>query len=151
MDGRKASEITGLTYRQLNHYVEKVDGLLTKPSESQGKPRDFCYRDLVLLRLVNYLITDGYRLPQIKQAASEVLKNWHNVENPDDAGFLFDGVDGFRWTPTTEFQLSSNGAGVSIDTLKTLPKFFYNVKKIAHEFSDIQQLEFEIMQDIRQV
>ena len=143
MDGRSASRITGLTYRQLNHYVEKVDGLLSNPSESQGKDRDFCYRDLVLLRLLNYLIADGFRLKHIRQAISEVLNNWHNVESPYEAGYLFYGIDGFRWTPTTVYQLSSNGENTPIESLTHIPKIFYNVRKIARELSDVEQLEFE--------
>lgn len=132
-----------MTYRQLNHYVEKVDGLLSNPSVSQGIDRDFCYRDIVLLRLLNYLLADGFRVKHIRQAVNEVLNNWHNVENPFEAGYLFFGIDGFRWSPTTDYQLSSNGVGVPIETLMTLPKFFYNVRKIAQEYSNIQQLEFE--------
>lgn len=146
MDGRSASKITGLTYRQLNHYVNRVDGLLSRPSESQGKDRVFCYRDIVLLRLLNYLIADGFRVKQIRQAVNAVLDNWHNAENPFEAGYLFYGIDGFRWSPTTVYQLSSNGVNMPLESLSHIPKIFYNVRKIAREYSDIEQLEFDTMQ-----
>lgn len=133
MDGKQASKAVGMTYRRLNYYVKILDFLLSTPNESQGHEREFAFRDLVLLRLVNYLRSDGFKIDVIEPALKKVHENWQD-DLPENAGVLMRGQDGtFEWSSTTKLQIVSNGQGQPIQVLKTIPKIYYNVKEMAYE------------------
>ena len=112
MHGKTVAELTNLSYRQLNYLVDNVDGLLSTPHESQGQPRDFRYRDVVLIRLASLLREDGFRIKQIVQAVGAVDQNWKDNTDPDGAGMLLYGGDGlFRWSLKSDLQLSVTDDG----------------------------------------
>lgn len=85
MDAAKVKELTGLTYGQLNYLIMQVQAL--KREKTQGKARDFTYRDLVLLKLASLMRSDGIRLDEINQAIGLVNDCW-NTDNPLSAGVL---------------------------------------------------------------
>jgi DNA-binding transcriptional MerR regulator len=136
MDGKAASDFVGLTYGQTNYFVKRLDGLITQKSESQGLPRDFIYRDLVMLRLARLLREDGYRLDAIKEAVSQVFAHWLD-DNPENAG-------GLRVNKNSEFTWTSNRLTMTTKDEQQVifynyPKFFYDVRRIAIEVTnDIQ-------------
>jgi len=97
MDGKTASRIVGITYGQLNLWVNQIDGLLSNPSESQGLPRNFTYRDLVLLNVAKYLRHDGCRMEAIRKAIKVVSDNWKD-DDPENAGWLLtQDLKNFSW------------------------------------------------------
>jgi len=87
MDGKTASRIVGITYGQLNLWVNKIDGLLSNESVSQGLPRNFTYRDLVLLGVVKYLRKYGFKMDVIGQAIKIISGNWKD-NDPENIGMV---------------------------------------------------------------
>lgn len=97
MDGKTAVRIVGITYGQLNFWVNQVDGLLSNDPISQGLPRNFTYRDLVLLNVAKTLRQDGCRLNAIRQAIKVISDNWKD-DDPENAGWLVSGdLKTFSW------------------------------------------------------
>ena len=85
MDAGKVIELTGLTYGQLNYLIKKVDVL--KRKKTQGKARDFTFREVVFLKLASLMRSDGIRLDDIDAAIKQADEAWIN-DNPQDAGVL---------------------------------------------------------------
>ena len=67
--GRKAADIVGITYRQLDYWA-RTD--LIRPSladaRGSGSRRRYSYRDLLELKLVKTLLDDGIKLESIREA-----------------------------------------------------------------------------------
>ena len=66
--GKRAAEITGITYRQLD-YWDRTD--LVRPSQARatgsGSRRRYSYRDLLELRAVKSLLDAGIRLELVRE------------------------------------------------------------------------------------
>lgn len=86
MDAKMVLEATGLTYGRLNYLIEQVDAL--KREKTQGKARDFYFRDLVYLKLASLMRTDGIRISAINDAIELLGNNWRDDDNIDQAGTL---------------------------------------------------------------
>ena len=67
--GRKAAEIVGITYRQLDYWA-RTD--LVRPSLAEangsGSRRQYSYRDLLELKVVKSLLDAGIRLESVREA-----------------------------------------------------------------------------------
>jgi DNA-binding transcriptional MerR regulator len=74
--GKKAAEIVGITYRQLDYWA-RTD--LIRPSladaSGSGSRRRYSYRDLLELKLVKSLLDAGIRLEQVRDAFAYVREN----------------------------------------------------------------------------
>lgn len=132
MDGKQASEVLGKTYRQLNYMLKQVDGLV--PVEyglSIGKARDITAHDLTRLTVAFMLKDDSYNYAEIQKAISLINDNWDGA-TPDNAGVLLALGDGsaFNWALDTD--LAIDGL-TSINIYRSLPRMFYNVRKVANE------------------
>ena len=132
MDGKLASAKTGLTYGQTNYLVRK--GLITPISISQGKPREFSYRDLVMLRLAAELRADGYRLDAISQALTELRTHWTS-ENPEEAGWMLVIGGFFVWV--SETPTISDKEGKTKTHLGPYPRHIYYVTGLAWQVEDV--------------
>jgi len=143
MDAKQVKEITGLTYGQLNYLIDQVDAL--KREKTQGKARDFSFRDLVLLKLASVMRTDGLSLPAINEVMNVLNRNWIN-ENPNDAGTLLriylEDSNQFCWTWSPNFGEKYNVAKVRF------PGYLYNVEYYASELSKGDQLELNLMPEV---
>ncbi len=66
--GKSASEIVGITYRQLDYWA-RTD--LIRPSHTDaagsGSRRKYSYRDLVELKVIKNLLDSGIRLEQVRE------------------------------------------------------------------------------------
>ena len=126
MDSKRVSEYLGISYNQLSY-------LLRKWGASQGKARDYTCHDLTRLRLALLLKNDGYSTKAIQKAINELNKNW-NGKTPDNAGGLLAVSDSaFNWSSENSMQLSGDGINMPLDLLSSVPKVFYNVKRLANE------------------
>ena len=67
--GRKAAEIVGITYRQLDYWA-RTD--LVRPSvadaSGSGSRRQYSYRDLLELKVIKSLLDAGIRLESVRDA-----------------------------------------------------------------------------------
>ena len=67
--GRRAAEIVGITYRQLDYWA-RTD--LIRPSladaNGSGSRRKYSYRDLLELKVVKNLLDAGIRLESVRDA-----------------------------------------------------------------------------------
>jgi DNA-binding transcriptional MerR regulator len=67
--GKKAAEIVGITYRQLDYWA-RTD--LVRPSVADaagsGSRRQYSYRDLLELKVVKSLLDAGIRLESVREA-----------------------------------------------------------------------------------
>lgn len=136
MDGKKASLSLGVTYRRLDYMLKKVDGLVpVKYGESQGRARDIGPHDLTRLWLAFALKADGYTTAVIQKAVYILNDSW-NGESPEEAGILLalgDGIS-FSWASDVNLTVGYGKDTTPITVYKSLPKMFYNVKKVAYEF-----------------
>mgnify|MGYP005820591607 CR=1 FL=1 len=69
--GRRAAEIVGITYRQLDYWA-RTD--LVRPSladaNGSGSRRSYSYRDLLELKVIKSLLDAGIRLESVREAFS---------------------------------------------------------------------------------
>jgi DNA-binding transcriptional MerR regulator len=67
--GRKAAEIVGISYRQLDYWArtDLIRPSLTDASGS-GSRRSYSYRDLLELKVIKRLLDGGVKLEQVRQA-----------------------------------------------------------------------------------
>jgi DNA-binding transcriptional MerR regulator len=67
--GRRAAEIVGITYRQLDYWA-RTD--LVRPSladaNGSGSRRSYSYRDLLELKVIKSLLDAGIRLESVREA-----------------------------------------------------------------------------------
>jgi DNA-binding transcriptional MerR regulator len=67
--GRRAAEIVGITYRQLDYWA-RTD--LVRPSladaQGSGSRRQYSYRDLLELKVVKNLLDAGIKLESVREA-----------------------------------------------------------------------------------
>ncbi|MDZ7677323.1 MAG: MerR family transcriptional regulator [Acidimicrobiales bacterium] len=67
--GRKAAEVVGITYRQLDYWA-RTD--LVRPSladaNGSGSRRQYSYRDLLELKVIKSLLDAGIRLESVREA-----------------------------------------------------------------------------------
>ena len=85
MNTAKVKEITGLTDDQISYLIKKVDAL--KREKTQGKAREYSFRDVVFLKLASLMRSDRIGLDEINLAIKQVNEAWNN-DNPQDAGVL---------------------------------------------------------------
>lgn len=143
MNTKQVKELTGLTDDQINYLIEKVDAL--KREKSQGKAREYSFRDLVYLKLASVMRSDGLALPVINEAISFGLNEFWTNENPNDAGTLLrmylEESDQYSWTWSPNFDKKFDPAMVRF------PKYLYNVEYYATELTKSNQLELDIMSE----
>ena len=135
MNSKEAIQLLKVTYRQLNYMLKKVDGLTpVKYGESERKARDFSKRDFTRLWLAFALKADGYTYAEI-QKAIDILNNSWSGESPEVAGVLLALGDdkGFSWASDIDFTIGYGTKPKPMTDYKSLPKLFYNVRKVANE------------------
>ena len=71
MDTKQVKELTGLTDNQITYLIKKVDAL--KREKSQGKAREYTFRELVYLKLASLMRSDGIRLDEINEAIDRLM------------------------------------------------------------------------------
>lgn len=141
MNTKQVKELTGLTDDQINYLIKKVEVLNRK--KSQGKAREYSFRDLVYLKLASVMRSDGLALPVINEAISFGLNEFWTNENPKDAGTLIRlyqeqyGKYSWLWYPYLLENDQVNGG--------RFPKYLYNVTYYATELAKGDQLELEMM------
>lgn len=116
--------------------LKKVDGLVpVKYGESEGKARDIGSYELTKLWLAFALKADGYTYAVIQKAVDILNDSWGG-ESPEEAGVLLalgDGVS-FSWASDINLTVGYGKETTPITIYKSLPKMFYNVKKVAYDF-----------------
>ena len=128
MDAKQVKEITGLTYGQLNYLIDQVDAL--KRDKTQGKARDFSFRDLVLLKLASVMRADGLRLDEINDAFNGLNRMCIDIEKVEDAGVLVcTGNEMYRWFWTKQ-NIFVTG---KFPPRSSIPKCFYSISSIVRE------------------
>jgi len=156
MDAKQVKELTGLTYGQLNYLVDQVDAL--KREKTQGKARDFTFRDLVYLKVASLMRADGMSLPVINKGITLLNRTWVNSENPSAAGSLLRADENDKkvvwyWGPmTVEEVFDTNTSGERItEQITHIPGVMYNVAYIASELAKGDQLELDLMSEVEAV
>ena len=139
MDAGKVIGLTGLTYGQLNYLIKQVDVL--NREKTQGKARDFSFREVVFLKLASVMRSDGMGLSAINEVMSVLNQYWIN-ENPKDAGnllkiYLEDSGE-YHWTWSPNFYDATNV------NMARSPKYYYNAEYYASELSNRDQLELKL-------
>lgn len=88
--GRRAAEIVGITYRQLDYWA-RTD--LVRPSladaRGSGSRRQYSYRDLLELKVVKNLLDAGIKLESVREAF-EYLRE-HLGEDISSANLVING------------------------------------------------------------
>ena len=138
MNGKEASLLLGVTYRQLDYMLKQVENLvLVRYSESRGKARDIGPHDLTRLWLAFALKADGYNTAETQKAIDILNANW-NGEVPKEAGVLLALGDGdiFRWASDINFTIGYGKDTTPMTIYKSLPRMFYNVRKVANDIYD---------------
>ena len=168
MDAKQVKEITGLTYGQLNYLIDQVDAL--KREKTQGKARDFSFRDLVLLKLASLMRSDGIGIRDISAGVALADKNSLKGEmfyyyegnkfQPLEDKFLeiwkrFEGrrdTDIFtmpRWIYIVPDETGKDKRKMKFDDFPNhIPKFFYRVTAITDELAKGDQLELNLMSEV---
>lgn len=134
MNSKQASIYFAVSYGQFNYLLRKVDGITpVNWGASMGKAREFTPHDLTRMSLALILKEDGLTTKVIQKAITELNKNW-NGETAESAGeLLMFSDDGFTWY-SGKLELSGEGGSMALASYTTIPKFYYNVRKIAGEF-----------------
>ncbi len=74
--GRRAAEIVGITYRQLDYWARTE---LVTPSlavaKGSGSRRSYSYRDLLELKVVKTLLDGGIKLESVREAFTYLREN----------------------------------------------------------------------------
>ncbi len=163
MNGKEASEMLGITYRQLGYFVDRIDAI-TKKETSQGYAHDFTFHDLVYLKLAAIMRGDKIRLDYINDAIS-LVEEARKVETkipgtliymPDvyktwfpEKIFIEPLKKGrWMWTPLS-FQWIKNKerieAGENIMPVDHIPGMLYSISAIVGEINQLEndQLTFE--------
>lgn len=172
MDTKQVKELTGLTDNQITYLIKKVDAL--KREKSQGKAREYTFRELVYLKLASLMRSDGIRLDEINEAIG-TLDYFLDVT----AGYMKDGVfikqrevsyrggilkarDG-TWSyglgeyydddvMTVYFDPKEGKEGsYKMTKLTHVPGLYYNVRAIATELAKGDQLELGLMSEVEAV
>ena len=152
MDTKQVKELTGLTDNQISYLIKKVD--LLKREKTQGKAREYTFRDLVYLKLASIMRSDGLSLPEIDKAIKLLYRTWIFSENPASAGSLLraDEADknvAWYWGPMTVDEVfDANTSGERTEQITHIPGVMYNVAFIATELSKRDQLEFNLMSEV---
>jgi DNA-binding transcriptional MerR regulator len=88
--GRKAAEIVGITYRQLDYWA-RTD--LVRPSladaKGSGSRRLYSYRDLLELKVIKNLLDAGIKLESVREAFTYLRD--HLGEDVATANLVIDG------------------------------------------------------------
>lgn len=171
MDAKQVKELTGLTYGQLNYLVDQVDAL--KREKTQGKARDFTFRDLALLKLASLMRSDGISTRDISEGVA--LADRHSLKGEmfyyseasrfqplEDKFFeIWKGAEGRRdtdvftmpkWIYIVTDETAKEKRIMNFDKLPNhIPKFFYRVSAIASELAKGDQLELDLMSEVEAV
>ena len=163
MDTKQVKELTGLTDNQITYLIKKVDAL--KREKTQGKAREYTFRELVYLKLASLMRSDGLRLPVINEAIESLNVYWTN-DAPEDAGTLLIISNAKIWIDDGD-QPAGGGLVIMYSQSDTsddvlgdakqymidgrLPGAFYNVRAIASELSKLDQLELGLMSEVEAV
>lgn len=136
MNGKQASLFLGISYRQLNYLLQQVEGLVpVRYGSSQGKARDISIHDLTRIALAIILKKDGYEPSDIQKAVDELNSNWDGSD-VQEAGVLFALGDGSNFKWSRDPLIEGEGSKMPLSVFNSVPKFFYNVRKIAYELEE---------------
>ena len=131
IDAFDVTDITGLTYRQLNHVIG-TSRHFTQYQVGRGKARAFTFRDTVFLMVVHFMQKDNVFINKIDEAIDVIKENWKSDE-PSEAGVITRWVDGaYRWSLYAHV-LSTDDFSQSLDANIYLPNLFYNVRQMAYK------------------
>jgi len=146
MNTTKVKEITGLTDDQISYLIKKVDAL--KREKTQGKARDYSFRDVVFLKLASLMRADGLPISEIDQATINIDTLWQMTGT---YGALLRNGDKWSWTPNSNY---ISGKSLFIDPEKNtieetnlthVPNYYYNISFIADELAKSDQPELNLM------
>lgn len=168
MDAKQVKELTGLTYGQLNYLIDQVDAL--KRDKTQGKARDFTFRDLALLKLASLMRSDGINTRDISAGVALADKNslkgemfyyyeGNSFQTLEDKFFeIWKGAEGRRdtdiftmpkWIYIVTDETAKEKRIMSFDNFPNhIPKFFYRVSAIVSELEKGDQLELDLMSEV---
>ena len=109
--GKRAAEIVGITYRQLDYWA-RTD--LVRPSVTDaagsGSRRRYSYADLVELKLIKKLKDAGIELPAIRDVFENLRENLD--QDPASANLVIDGSQVLLKTDDELIDLVKRGQGV---------------------------------------
>lgn len=110
--GRRAAEIVGITYRQLDYWART--GLVeptVRPASGSGTQRLYGFRDILVLRVVKRLLDSGVSLQQIRTAVKHLRER--GVEDLSRITLMSDGASVYECTSDDEvIDLVQGGQGV---------------------------------------
>ena len=159
MNGKEASKRVGITYYQLRYFVKRVDYFAQKDA-TRNHYHDFNFHELVYLKLAAIMRGDGIRLDDISDAIAlvdeavdvapghpgtliyhpDAYKSWfpeNTFTNPLTKGK-------WLWTPLIFRAIEENpNTGKVEDPIIHIPGMIYNVRSVAEEFAQDDQLMLE--------
>lgn len=135
MDTNDVKKLTGLTGRQLEYMLNTVESL--KREKTQGKAREYSFRDLVFLKIAAVMRADGIRLSEINQAMNEIARNWGQrgavMRNGRYSG------SSWLWMPNMDLVVYDKNKKPK--RIPRLPGIMYDVSFYAASLNDVDQME----------
>lgn len=126
---------TGLTYGQLNYLLKQVNAL--NRDKTQGKAREYSFRDLVYLKIAAVMRSDGMGLTEINQALNALDQNWGKR-----GAVMRNGVDsssGWEWLPNMD--LVTTDSDNKPKRIPRIPRYMYDVSYYVSELRKGDQME----------
>ena len=110
--GRKAAEVVGISYRQLDYWARTDLVVPTiRPAHGSGSQRLYSFRDILVLKLVKRLLDAGISLQQIRVAIQQLHDA--GVRDLTQITLMSDGASVYLCTSTDEvIDLLGRGQGV---------------------------------------
>ena len=110
--GRRAAEIVGITYRQLDYWARtKLVVPSIRTATGSGSQRLYSFKDLAVLKVVKNLLDTGVSLNNIRLAVEQLRR--HGVRDLARITLFSDGVTVYECTsPEEVVDLLQGGQGV---------------------------------------
>jgi len=153
MDTKQVKELTGLTDNQITYLIKKVDAL--KREKSQGKAREYTFRELVYLKLASLMRSDGLGLDEINQAVGTLNYFWKIKEFTGSGALTKHHEGAWAFSPPSDFlndgeflYINANGEVAKKRSLTDhIPGVYYNVMAITKGLSKDDQMELDLMSE----
>lgn len=128
-------ELTGLTYRKLNYMQEQIDVL--KREKTQGKAREYSFRDLLYLKIASLIRSDGIGLSEINQAIKALDHVWDNAEVPGRWAILLRDTRNSKHSSWVVAQNALYMDHEKNERVTHIPGFMYDVAFYASELEEM--------------
>lgn len=79
---RQVTNLVGITYRQLYHWLKNNIVTCRYPGVGRGKVNLFSFSDVLEIKVVAHLVNNGIKLPVIKSCIKQIRKEFQNSPYP---------------------------------------------------------------------